>query len=88
MNCHFIKDFHPVVKKHLFGLSCYDFLWADNMYKQSEEFLIGNPCLAIIHREVKRLLDIEEKIKGYPEVRTIYDQSYLAHLRKFCPNIS
>ncbi|XP_077343463.1 dynein axonemal heavy chain 5-like [Lithobates pipiens] len=63
-----MRDIHPVVKKHLFSLSCYDFLWADNMYKQSEEFLIGNPCLAIIHREVKRLLDIEEKIKGYPEV--------------------
>ncbi|KAM5165175.1 dynein axonemal heavy chain 5-like [Mantella aurantiaca] len=63
-----IRDIYPLVKKHVFSLSCYDFLWADNMYKQSEDFLNGNPGLAIIHKEVKRLLDIEEKIKGYPEV--------------------
>ncbi|XP_018425842.1 PREDICTED: dynein gamma chain, flagellar outer arm-like [Nanorana parkeri] len=63
-----MRDIHPVVKKHVFSLSCYDFLWSDNMYKQSEEFLNANPGLAIIHKEVKRLLDIEEKIKGYPEV--------------------
>ncbi|KAM9316607.1 uncharacterized protein PAF06_007656 [Gastrophryne carolinensis] len=59
---------HPVVKKHIFALSCYEFLWTDNMYRQSKEFLDGNPGLAVIHKEVKRVLDIEEKIKSFPEV--------------------
>nr|DBA26446.1 TPA: hypothetical protein GDO54_010703 [Pyxicephalus adspersus] len=66
-----MRDIHPKVKKQVFSLSCYEFLWADNMYKQSEEFLNGNPSLAIIHKEVKRFLDIEEKIKRSPEVINI-----------------
>ncbi|XP_068137634.1 dynein axonemal heavy chain 5-like isoform X2 [Hyperolius riggenbachi] len=63
-----VKAVHPVVKKHVYSLSYYDFLWADNMYRQAEEFLDGNPSLATIRKEVKRLLDMEEKIKVYPEV--------------------
>ncbi|XP_044146080.1 dynein axonemal heavy chain 5-like isoform X2 [Bufo gargarizans] len=63
-----VRDVNPVVKKHVFTLSCYDFLWADNMYRQSEEFLTSNPSLDTVHKEVKRFLKIEEQIKEYPEV--------------------
>ncbi|KAM4694307.1 uncharacterized protein O3C94_004765 [Discoglossus pictus] len=63
-----INDLKPIVKHQVFSLSCYDFLWADNMYRQSEEILGNNPGLAIIHKEVKRFLDIEQKIQEHPEV--------------------
>ncbi|XP_056421918.1 uncharacterized protein LOC130362045 isoform X2 [Hyla sarda] len=63
-----VRDLNPVVKKHVYTLSCYDFLWADNMYKQSQEFLASNPSLVAMHKEVNRFLKIEEQIKEYSEV--------------------
>ncbi|KAM8953036.1 dynein axonemal heavy chain 5-like [Pelodytes ibericus] len=61
-------DLKPIVKKQVFSLSCYDFLWSDNMYRQSEEFLDCSPGLMIIHKEVKRFLHTEQKIKECPEM--------------------
>ncbi|XP_075124385.1 uncharacterized protein LOC142197756 [Leptodactylus fuscus] len=63
-----VRDLTPVVTKHVSSLSRYDFLWADNMYTQRQEFLASNPSLAAIHKEVKRFLKIEEQIKEYSEV--------------------
>ncbi|XP_077137822.1 dynein axonemal heavy chain 5-like [Ranitomeya variabilis] len=63
-----VKDLRSVVKKHVFSLSCYNFLWADNMYRQSQEFLASAPNLAAMHKEVKHFLKIEEQIKEYSEV--------------------
>ncbi|KAG8582082.1 hypothetical protein GDO81_007910 [Engystomops pustulosus] len=63
-----IRGLNPLVRKQVFTLSCYNFLWADNMYRQSQEFLAGNPSSAAIHKEVKHFLTIEEQIKEYPEV--------------------
>ncbi|KAM4043310.1 dynein axonemal heavy chain 5-like isoform 1-T1 [Anomaloglossus baeobatrachus] len=63
-----VRDLHPVVKKHVFSLSSYNFLWADNMYRQSQEFLASIPNLAAMHKEVKHFLKIEEQIKEYSEV--------------------
>ncbi|XP_063775387.1 uncharacterized protein LOC134910927 [Pseudophryne corroboree] len=66
-----VGDLQAVVKKHVFSLSCYDFLWTDNMYTQSQELLQGNPGLSVIHKEVQRFLNIEEQIKQYPEILQI-----------------
>ncbi|XP_073531710.1 dynein axonemal heavy chain 5-like [Phyllobates terribilis] len=63
-----VRDLHSVVKKHVFSLSCYNFLWADNMYRQSQEFLASSPNLVAMHKEVKHFLKIEEQIKEYSEV--------------------
>ncbi|XP_073445808.1 uncharacterized protein [Dendrobates tinctorius] len=63
-----VRDLRSVVKKHVFSLSCYNFLWADNMYQQSQEFLDSAPNLAAMHKEVKHFLKIEEQIKEYSEV--------------------
>ncbi|XP_066429677.1 uncharacterized protein [Eleutherodactylus coqui] len=63
-----IRELTPVVKKHVFTLSSYDFLWEDNMYKQSQEFLASNPSLAVMHKEVQHFLKIEDQIKEYSDV--------------------
>ncbi|CAH2249071.1 Hypothetical predicted protein [Pelobates cultripes] len=62
-----VNDLKPVVKKQVFTLSSYDFLWSDDMYRQSEEFLAGNPGLTTIQKEVQRFVDLEHKIKECPE---------------------
>ncbi|XP_053567991.1 uncharacterized protein LOC128657631 [Bombina bombina] len=63
-----VNDWESTVKNQVFSLSSYDFLWTDDMYRQSEEIVGSKPDLSVIHKEVKRFLHIEEKIKEYPEV--------------------
>ncbi|XP_018096048.2 dynein heavy chain 5, axonemal [Xenopus laevis] len=63
-----VNDVKPAVQKQVFNLSTYNFLWADDMYKQSKEFLENDPGLHIVHKEVQRFLDLEQVIKEYPEV--------------------
>ncbi|XP_031757885.1 dynein gamma chain, flagellar outer arm isoform X2 [Xenopus tropicalis] len=63
-----VNDLKPAIKKQIFNLSTYNFLWVDDMYKQSKELLEGDPGLYIIHKEVKRFLDFEQTIKEYSEV--------------------
>ncbi|KAM4771050.1 dynein axonemal heavy chain 5-like [Rhinophrynus dorsalis] len=81
-----VNDLKPVVRKQVFSLTCYDFLWTDNMHRQSQEFLDSNPGLAIIHKEVKRFLDIEQKIKDYPEILQLgcicLDYSFIKEILK------
>ncbi|KAG8444848.1 hypothetical protein GDO86_009850 [Hymenochirus boettgeri] len=62
-----VNELKPTVKKQVFKLSTYDFLWADNMHKQSLEILESHSGLNIIDKEVKRFVDIEQKLDEYPE---------------------
>ncbi|XP_069830783.1 uncharacterized protein [Dendropsophus ebraccatus] len=63
-----VRALNPVIRKQVFTLSCYNFLWEDNMYRQSQEFLASNPSLAAMHKDVTRFLKIEEQIKEYSDV--------------------
>uniref|UniRef100_A0A8C5PKA2 Dynein heavy chain n=1 Tax=Leptobrachium leishanense TaxID=445787 RepID=A0A8C5PKA2_9ANUR len=63
-----INDMKPEVTKQVFGLRCYDFLWSDNVCRQSKELLDSNPGLVTIQKEVKRFVDLEQKITECAEV--------------------
>ncbi|KAL4232681.1 hypothetical protein ACF0H5_007369 [Mactra antiquata] len=61
-----VQDLDPVVNKHLFHFSYYNFLWKDDMHGNFKEFLHNDPGMFAIKREVERYLYIEKKVLGIP----------------------
>ena len=43
------------IRQYLTRLSQYDFLWKDDMQRVYAKFMEGNPDIAAIRKEVKRL---------------------------------
>ncbi|KAG2467807.1 DYHG protein, partial [Polypterus senegalus] len=65
---HVISNLKPVIEKHIFSYSYYDFLWKDDLNSQFSEMTSKNPEHFIITREVERLQSIEGKIQDIPAV--------------------
>ncbi|XP_051780690.1 uncharacterized protein LOC114649411 [Erpetoichthys calabaricus] len=65
---HVISNLKPVIEKHIFSYSYYDFLWKDDLNSQFAEMTSKNPEHFIITREVERLQSIEGKIHDIPAV--------------------
>ncbi|XP_078503742.1 dynein axonemal heavy chain 5-like [Lissotriton helveticus] len=63
-----IEELRPAANNQVFHLSCYDFLWKDDMNGQCKEFLVANPELPAIHKEVERLLHIKQQIEEFTEI--------------------
>ncbi|XP_060567478.1 dynein axonemal heavy chain 5-like [Ruditapes philippinarum] len=61
-----VQDLDPVVNKHLFHFSYYNFLWKDDMHGNFKEFISSDPGIFAIKREVERYLYIEKKVLGIP----------------------
>lgn len=63
----FFSDVEPIVNKHIFHFSYYDFLWKDDLHGNFKEFMQGDPGMYAIKREVERYLYIEKKVLAIPE---------------------
>ncbi|MBN3318102.1 DYH6 protein, partial [Atractosteus spatula] len=63
-----INGLKPLVDKHIFQYSQFDFLWKDDMNSQFSELTETNCELFIIVKEVERLQKIEQKIIDIPLV--------------------
>ena len=63
-----ILDLDPVVNKHLYHFSYYNFLWKDDLHGNFKEFITADPGMFAIKREVERFLFIEKKVLSIPRV--------------------
>ncbi|KAJ1151043.1 hypothetical protein NDU88_003830 [Pleurodeles waltl] len=63
-----VTKLRPAANNQVFHLSCYDFLWKDDMNGQCKEFLAANPELPAIHKEVERFLHIRQHIEEFTEI--------------------
>ncbi|XP_052708586.1 uncharacterized protein LOC128183562 isoform X10 [Crassostrea angulata] len=64
----FFKELESTVNKHLFHFSYYNFLWKDDLHGNFKEFIMGDPGMFNIKKEVERFLYIEKKVLGIPKV--------------------
>lgn len=64
----FFADLDPIVNKHLYHFSYYNFLWKDDLHGNFKEFITADPGMFAIKREVERFLVIEKKVLGIPKV--------------------
>ncbi|XP_052089132.1 uncharacterized protein LOC127725852 isoform X10 [Mytilus californianus] len=65
---HIVHDVEPVINKHIFHFSYYDFLWKDDLHGNFKEFMQSDPGMFAIKREVERYLYIEKKVLAIPEI--------------------
>ncbi|XP_052807484.1 dynein axonemal heavy chain 5-like isoform X7 [Mya arenaria] len=63
-----VHELEPVVNKHLFHFSYYNFLWKDDMHGNFKDFISRDPGMFAIKKEVERFLYIEKKVLGIPRV--------------------
>ncbi|GFN75495.1 dynein beta chain, ciliary [Plakobranchus ocellatus] len=61
-----IDELGGLVNRHLFHFSYYNFLWRDDMYGNFNEFVMADPGVVAINREVERYLYLEKKVLGIP----------------------
>ncbi|XP_041355189.1 dynein gamma chain, flagellar outer arm-like isoform X3 [Gigantopelta aegis] len=66
-----IDELKPLVHRHIFHFSYYNFLWKDDMHGNFYEFIQADPGIVAIKREVERFLYIEKKVLGIPSVLPI-----------------
>lgn len=62
------SELESTVNKHLFHFSYYNFLWKDDLHGNFKEFIMGDPGMFNIKKEVERFLYIEKKVLGIPKV--------------------